>query len=61
MCIKAVTKGSFSLQFVPDWLVTQGQLKLWHDNNYVYNDERLIKWYKAYQKRKAQKTLIKKS
>ena len=40
--------------------MTQQQIKIWRGNNYVFNDEGLIKWYEGYQKRKAQKAQIKK-
>ena len=47
-------------QFVPDWFVTQQQLDIWCDNDYVYNNgNQIIEWYKGYQKRKAQKAKIK--
>ena len=50
----------FSLQFVPDWFVTQQQFDIWYDNDYVYyNDNEIIEWYKDYEKRKAQKAKIK--
>ena len=52
MCDKAVREERSSLQFVPDWYVTQQQTKIWHDH-------RLIKWYRGYKKRKAQKAKIK--
>ena len=42
---KAVRDYLFSLQFVPDWFVTYEQLNLWYDDNYVYNDNRMIEWY----------------
>ena len=60
MCDDALRDYLFSLEFVPDWLATQQQIKIWRDNNYIYNDERLIKWYEGYQKHKAQKAQIKK-
>ena len=44
---------------VPDWFVTQQQLKIWHDNDDYCNDDGLIKWHDGYQKRKAQKARIK--
>ena len=47
----------FSLQYVPDWFVTQEELKLWHDDNDCDDDE-LIEWYDGHQKRKTQKTKI---
>ena len=36
-----------------------GQIDLWHENNYWHHDDKLIKWYECYQKRKAQKAKIK--
>ena len=41
------------LKYVPDWFVTQQQIKIWRD------DDELIQGYKGYQKRKAQKAKIK--
>ena len=57
MCERAVGKGPYSLEFVPDWFVTQWQVNVWHDHN--YNNDEIIEWYDGYQKRKAQKTNIK--
>ena len=48
-----------SLKYVPDWFVTQGKIKLWRDDDGYCNDNRMIEWYKGYQKRKAQKAKIK--
>ena len=42
-----------------DWFVTQGQIDLWHDDDYWHDDDKLIKWYEGYQKRMAQKAKIK--
>ena len=50
MCDKTVRDDSFSLQFVPNWFVTQQQVKLWHDNDDYCNDNKLIEWYKDYKK-----------
>ena len=63
MCNKAVKVDRSLLQLVPDWFVSQEQLKLWHDSDdwlirWWYNN-RLIKWYDDYKKRKAQKSSIK--
>ena len=56
MCDKTVARSIFLLKFVPDWFVTQQQVKLWHD----YCDiDRLIEWYDGYKKREAQKEKIK--
>ena len=56
---KAEWGNRFSLQFVPDWFVTQQQLKLWHYYDDYCNDGKLIKPYNGYKKRKAQKASIK--
>ena len=60
MCHVGVGNGSSFLIYIPDWFVTQQQVKLWHDDDDYYNDDKLIKWYDGYQKRKAQKAQIKK-
>ena len=39
-----VREDSFSLEYVPDWLVTQKQIELWHDDDYFYDDDEIIKW-----------------
>ena len=44
------------MQCVPDWFVTQQQLKIWHDDD----EDNFFEWYDGYQKRKAQKAQIKK-
>ena len=49
----------FSLQYVPDYFVTQQLRKLWDDDDDYCNDDEIIKWYDGYQKRKAQKAKIK--
>ena len=59
MCDNAVRDDSFSLQFVPDWFVTQQQIKIWHDEDDYCSDNETIKWYDGYQKRKSQKASIK--
>ena len=43
----------FSLGYVPDWFVTQKQVKIWHDDD--DGDDRLIELYDDYQGRKTQK------
>ena len=60
MCDAAVRKDSFSSVCVPDWFVTQGQVKIWHDGYDYCDDDRLIEWYEGYQKRKVQKAKIEK-
>ena len=73
MCDKAVKDDSSSLQFVPDWLVTQEQICLWDDDTCFrwyddgkdkfieFNDDEdnFLEWYDGYKKRKAQKSKIK--
>ena len=49
MCDKAVRRKPWLLEYVPDWFVTQEQLKLWHDDDDCDDDE-LIEWYEGYQK-----------
>ena len=58
MCNDAVRTSPFYLEYVPDWFVTQEQLKIWYDNDNYCNDNKLIKWYNCYQNRKAQKASI---
>ena len=60
MCNKAVRDEFFSLQYVPDWFVTQQQVKIWYDDGEYHNDDdEIIKWYNGYKKRKVQKARIK--
>ena len=59
MCTKAVRYYLFSLQFVPGWFVTQQQIDVWYDDDYVYNDNEMIKWYNDYKAQKVQKVKIK--
>ena len=60
MCDDAVWEELFTFHFVPNWFVTQQELQTWDDYNGLCNNDRLIKWYDGYQKRKAQKAKIKK-
>ena len=55
MCNKVVRMDPWLLNNVPDWFVTQEEVKLWHDDNDFYDDDEIIEWYDGYQKRKAQK------
>ena len=59
MCEDVVQRDSYSLQFVPDWFVTQEQLEIWTDDNDYCIDDELIGWYNRYKKRKGQKAKIK--
>ena len=60
MCEKAVKKCLWLLKYVPDWFVTHQQMKIWCDDDEYCNYDKLIEWYKGYQKRKAQKAQIRK-
>ena len=63
ICNKAVVvkRGPWQLRHVHDWIVTQQQIDVWYDDDYYCNnDNEMIKWYKGYQKRKAQKAKKKK-
>ena len=54
ICNKAARDYLFSLQFVPEWFVTQQQIDMWYDDDYAYNDNEMIKRYNGYKKRKKQ-------
>ena len=58
MCIGAVYRDAYSLQDVPDFLVTQDLIQAWRDDD--DDDDEVIEWYKGYKQRKTQKTKIKK-
>ena len=60
VCDDAVRDYLFSLQFVPDWFVTQEQIDLWGDDDYIYNHNEIIEWHDGYKKCKAHKAKIKK-
>ena len=55
MCDDVVLRDSYSLQFVPDWFVTQRQIKIWDDDDYYYDDDEITEYCNGYHKRKAQK------
>ena len=59
MCDKAVRNNPSYLEYVPDWFVTQQQLKLWHDHDDYYKRIIVPFRYDGYQKRKVQKASIK--
>ena len=52
MCDDILRRYPYSLQFVPDWFVAQGQIKIWDDDDDYYDGDELIKWHDGYQKRK---------
>ena len=45
---KAVEAGLGLSEYVPDWCVTQQQIKIWHDDHEYCDDDELIKSF-AYQ------------
>ena len=47
------------MQYVPDYFVTQNQLKIWHDADDYCNDDELIEWYDGDKKQKSQKSKMK--
>ena len=57
ICDKAVREDPSSLQYVPDWFVTQ-QLNIWDDVDDYCNDDKIIEWYDGYKKCKTQKSEI---
>ena len=57
---EAVSHDLSSLQYVPDWLVTQKQIGRWYDDIEYYDDDELNKWHNGYKKRKAQRAKIRK-
>ena len=59
MCEKVVGERLGLLRDVTDWIITQQQLNIWCDGDNHRNDDERIKWYKRYQKRRAQKASIK--
>ena len=56
----AVEKEPYSLQYVPDYFVTQEQIDLWHDYDDYCGDDEVIEWYDGYKKRRTQKAQIEK-
>ena len=60
MCDNIVKDDTSSLQFVPDWFVTQEPIDVWYDDDYWYHDDKMIEWYNGYKKQKVQKAQIKK-
>ena len=59
MCEKAVKKYLWLLKYVPDYFVTDEQIKIWHGNDEYCNDNDMIEWFEGYQIRKAKKSLNK--
>ena len=40
------------MQFVSESFVTQQQIDVWYDEDYVYNNNEMIKWYDSYKARR---------
>ena len=40
----AVMEDPSSLEYVPDWFVTQQQIELWDDDDEYYDDDKIIEW-----------------
>ena len=56
---RAVKIYSRALEFVPDWFVTQQQIRSWGDyDDYWDDNDKFFAWYDGYKKRKAQKAKI---
>ena len=50
---KAVREDLSSLEYVSDWFLRKGEVKLWHDDDDYDDGNEVIEWYDGYQKRKA--------
>ena len=66
MCDKEGSGKFLSLQYVPNWFVTKGQVNMWHNDYYdgdsvywVDEDDKFFELYNGHKKRKAQKAQIK--
>ena len=44
ICDKAVEVGPFPLVCVPDWFVTQQEVRVLHDGNDFYDNDEIIEW-----------------
>ena len=54
-----IREDPYSLQYVPNQFVTQEQIKIWHDDDDCYDNDKLIEWHEGYQKCQIQKAKIK--
>ena len=59
ICNDVVEKKPYGLEYVPDWFVTQQQIKILQYDNDDWYDNDLIEWCDGYKKRKVQKGKIK--
>ena len=63
MCEMAVRRKPRSLEYVPDWFVTQVEIRILHDD-YDYcddDDDDIIEWYNGYQNIRPKKHKYKKN
>ena len=54
-----VRRDLYSLQYVPDWFVTEEQIDVWYYDDEYCGDGELIEWYNDCHRRKAQKAKLK--
>ena len=59
ICNDVVEKKPYGLEYVPDWFVTQQQIKILRYDNDDWYDNDLTEWCDGYKKRKVQKGKIK--
>lgn len=50
MCNKETKEDPWTLEFVFDWFVRQGIVKIWHEDKDYYYDNELAQWYNGYKK-----------
>ena len=55
MCDDLVWGDPFPQQYVPDWFVKQQQIKIWLDDDYYCDNDKIIKWYGGYQNARPRK------
>ena len=63
MCEMVVRRKPRSLEYVPDWFVTQVEIRILHDD-YDYcddDDDDIIEWYNGYQNIRPKKHKYKKN
>ena len=59
ICNETIEVCPWSLEYIPDWLVTREAVDMWCDDVDYYDEYNFFKWYEGYKKRKAQKASIK--
>ena len=48
MCNTAVELDAWLFNYAPDWLATHKWVKIWHDEDDFFDDEKIIEWYDGY-------------